>query len=245
MADWANAAAVLASRSHLKNGKSNNHSSDVASTASGARPGSLSISQSPVTSASASAKAALLAHRSSVPSHLDMHESEKAAQESIRQSREKALLAATKSMGSVKSEKKVVMPSMAKRDSDSSQRRIVARQQESESRNRTIHIRREMLTEHPPIRMEVEEQRHKDALHASAISLARNVYAKNKQASGTTPVARHSTGPAVTQDAKQYLSLQAVAQKLATERLSRINDPDGTVSFRNYYGYPDETQSKS
>jgi Eisosome protein 1 len=243
MADWANAAAVLANKSHLKNMKGPPKPINRSSSALKAKPADSGASRSRV--GTASARAALLAHRSSEASHVETLNSEKAEQENIRQSHDRALLAATKSMGSIKiPEKKPVMPAVDQRESDTAHRRITARQQESQSRNKIIHIRREMLTEHPPIRMEVEEQKHQDALHASAVSLAKNVYSRNNQASSTTGTG-HSTASDGQQKAKPYLSLQDAAQKMAAERLARIKDPDGTASLRNYYGYPEVTRSKS
>jgi Eisosome protein 1 len=234
MSNWAHNAAVLANKNHMKNDP----------TPIPVEQGKGAVGTRTNDKSSASAKAALLAHRSSASAPADTRLSESAAQESLNHSRDRALLAATKSMGSAKpAEKKPVMPPLEKRDSDLAQKRIAARQQESESRRNKIHMRKEMLTEHPPIRMEVEEKRHQDALHASALSLAKNVYAKNQQASGTTMAGNREANSDAKQQALQYVSLQGAAQKLASERLSRIKDPND--NFRNYYGYPDVSRSKS
>jgi hypothetical protein len=210
----ANTTAVLASRAHLNN---------AATGESVSKPHDQS--KSPLSSASA--KAAILAHKTFAPSQTvsKSHLSESAAQESIKESRNRALMAATKSMATARpTEKAPVLAPLEKRDAELAQRRISARQQEAQSRRDIIHIRREMLTEHPPIRMEVEEKRHNDALHASAISLAKNMY---PTATSTT----NNSMPPI-----KHASLQDTAQKLAAERLARVRDADEGSAMRNYYG---------
>jgi hypothetical protein len=216
----ANTAALLATRLHLNNATQSSNQSTGNSTSKLRTPSSSPLS-------SASAKAALLAHKSFSPSHIDSrsHFSESTAQESLKDSRNRALMAATKSMATARPiDRTSIMQPTGKRDADLAQRRIVARQQEAQSRSDIIHIRREMLTERPPIRMEVEERQYNDALHTSAISMARDMY----------PIVT-STANASKQQIK-HSSLQDTAQKLAAERLARIRDADEANAMRDYYG---------
>jgi len=88
---------------------------------------------------------------------------------------------------------------------------------------------REMFTEHPPVGIEVEEKRRQDALRASAVSMAKQMYEAQRRAND----------PNVPKDAKAmaagYVNLQEVAQRLANERLAKI-DPDGVLAYREHYG---------
>jgi Eisosome protein 1 len=108
----------------------------------------------------------------------------------------------------------------------------------------------EMFGEKPPIRMEVEEKRHQDALRASAISMAKQMYATQsvdddgKVTMNTARSAAHASQPAagpekdIKKQAMQYLTLQDAAQKLAAERLAKIDNQHEQAAFRDYYGYP-------
>jgi hypothetical protein len=112
------------------------------------------------------------------------------------------------------------------------------------------NVSTEMFGEKPPIRMEVEERRHQDALRASAISMAKQMYASqsidddgNISMNNALSAARTSqpiTGPEtdIKKQAMQYLTLQDAAQKLAAERLAKIDNQHEQAAFRDYYGYP-------
>jgi len=215
MSDWANVAAQLANKNHTKSLSNGN-----VKPATG-QNGSPSMS-------SASAKAALLAHKAALSHQADTHLSETAAQESLKDARDRALLAATKSFRQQKVlEKKspAGLSASDQRDAELASRRITARQQETQSRRDIIHIKPEMLTEHPPIRMEVEEKRHNDALHASALSLARTVYNQR--------TAEQNVEPSAKDQAKQYVSLQDAAQKLAAQRIAKINESTSNLPPRS------------
>ena len=114
---------------------------------------------------------------------------------------------------------------------------------------------REMYTEHPPVQIELDEKQHQAALRASAISFAKQMYeAQGKHLKSTphhhddqtaaavraTHHERPRSSPAASQDlrqeAMQYIALQETAQRLATERLAKMNKDDDT-QFRDYYGY--------
>jgi hypothetical protein len=112
------------------------------------------------------------------------------------------------------------------------------------------NVDREMFGERPPIRMEVEDKRHQDALRASAISMAKQMYAtqsidddgnitvKNARsaAQASQPTATPETD--IKKQAIQYLTLQDAAQRLAAERLAKIDNQHEQAAFRDYYGYP-------
>lgn len=115
------------------------------------------------------------------------------------------------------------------------------------------NVDREMFTEHPPVALEVEEKKHNDALRASAVSMAKQMYEYQQQrdreglvdqglgASAAQAVhARTGTAgtavPDVKQQALQYIHLQEAAHKLAQERLAKL-EPDENARMRAYYGY--------
>lgn len=108
----------------------------------------------------------------------------------------------------------------------------------------------EFFGERPPIRMEVEEKKHQDALRASAVSMAKQMYANQSiDDDGNITVhnarsAARSSQPAAApekdfkKEAMQYLTLQDAAQRLAAERLAKIDNQFEQAAFREYYGYP-------
>ncbi|KAF2728369.1 hypothetical protein EJ04DRAFT_516662 [Polyplosphaeria fusca] len=120
-------------------------------------------------------------------------------------------------------------------------------------------ISREMYTEHPPIRMEVEEKQHQDALRASAISMAKKMMTIQQQNADADRSSRshahvgattaHSQQQPLTseedlkQQAMRYIGVQEAAQKLAAERLAKIGT-DENAAFRSYYGYEKSFRSK-
>lgn len=119
-------------------------------------------------------------------------------------------------------------------------------------------VSREMYTAAPPVGLEVEEKRHNDALRASAISMAKKMYDVQQhhidQASGRTShahtgaAAAHSQKPHATEDdikqqAMQYINIQEAAQRLASERLAKM-ETDDTAAYRSYYGYEKPGRSK-
>ncbi len=89
------------------------------------------------------------------------------------------------------------------------------------------NVSREMFTEHPPIGPGLVEKTRENALHASAVSMAKQMYDPNRM--------YQQPGEAKYQ-ASTYVNLQAAAQKLAAERLAKI-DPDGILAYREHYGY--------
>ena len=121
-------------------------------------------------------------------------------------------------------------------------------------------IPRAMYTEHPPVALEVEEQNRQNALRASAISMAKQMYEVQQrqideaagrsprsqgQSAATTAHGRQpfTTDSSIKQQAMQYINLQEAAQKLAAERLVKIGT-DHEAAFRSYYGYEKQSRSR-
>lgn len=109
------------------------------------------------------------------------------------------------------------------------------------------HLDREMYTEHPPVEIEKQEKRDKDALRASAISMAKQMYEEQnlKAAQSSTgiegknlrTVSSGTTPKDIKQEAMRYIHLQDAAHKLAQERLAKIDSNYDNVRYREYYGY--------
>lgn len=116
----------------------------------------------------------------------------------------------------------------------------------------TTAMPRSLFTEHPPVSPDAEERRHQDALKASALSFANQLYkAQHVDAQGRISVdaeqqqrlAAAKASSALTeanlkQQALQYLTLQDAAQRLAAERLAKIQTEQEARAFREYWGYP-------
>jgi hypothetical protein len=119
-----------------------------------------------------------------------------------------------------------------------------------------------MYTEHPPVALEVDEKNHQNALRASAISMAKVMYdtqQRQQEKSAGRSAAEAAQGRAgatiahdkkrfsneadIKEQARRYLFVQEAAQKLAAERLAKI-DFDQSDSFRTYYGYENPTKSR-
>ncbi|KAL2354277.1 hypothetical protein BJ546DRAFT_78369 [Cryomyces antarcticus] len=117
------------------------------------------------------------------------------------------------------------------------------------------NVPREMYTEHPPVAIEVEEKRHNEALRGAAISMAKKMYEVQQrridEASAAAALAprgdgfaaagkAHGRQPSADQDVKQqamqYIHLQEAAQKLAAERLAKL-EPSEASKYRSHYGY--------
>lgn len=118
---------------------------------------------------------------------------------------------------------------------------------------------RQMFTERPPVEIELEEKRNQAALRASAVSMAKQMYASQEQKRKEDEALAHYTSvgtsaatavhgrtsssatapPDMRQQALQYIHLQEAAQKLAQERLAKL-DPDGVALYKAHYGYQHE-----
>jgi hypothetical protein len=111
----------------------------------------------------------------------------------------------------------------------------------------------EMWTERPPVEIELEEQRQKAALRASAVSMAKQMYEhQNRAVFGSDPSgvagasAAHGRAPVTTsqpnlkEEAMRYIHLQDAAKKLANERLAKMDKDLETTKYREHYGYDAE-----
>ena len=111
----------------------------------------------------------------------------------------------------------------------------------------------EMWTERPPVEIELEEQRQKAALRASAVSMAKQMYDyQNRTVMSSDPAgaagaagasAAHNRAPSsmsqpdLKQEALRYITLQDTAKKLANERLAKMDKDLEPTKFREHYGY--------
>ena len=112
------------------------------------------------------------------------------------------------------------------------------------------HTSRQMYTSTPPVAIQLEEQRRKDTLHASAVAMARQMYAAQGQSGTQARSARASDSYVAAKashsrqaiDASEadmagpmrFNSLEEAAKKLAAERLARLHDEH--AEYRQYYG---------
>jgi hypothetical protein len=122
------------------------------------------------------------------------------------------------------------------------------------ARVHNLHMDPAMFTEHPPVQPEVDEASHNAALHASAVTMAKQLYDLQNRGEGPSQSqsgaeAAHSrnassVSPDIKQQALQYISLQDTAHKLAAERLAKIDKSLENDRYRQHYGYGDEDKSK-
>jgi hypothetical protein len=125
--------------------------------------------------------------------------------------------------------------------------------------SRITHARNlsgQMYTEHPDVDIEKKERAHKDALKGASISMAKKMYAMEKVDDqghvrlSAEKAARNANRSSVDsskdlrQQAMQYLTLQDAAQRLAAERLAKIEDQHENAAFRDYYGYSTKRRSR-
>lgn len=98
-----------------------------------------------------------------------------------------------------------------------------------------------------------EEDKHKSALRASTITMAKSLYANQNRDNmllepdgSDLSAARSATRnqavakPDIKQEALQYISLQDTAHRLAAERLAKIDKDMEGKRFREHYGYGDK-----
>lgn len=113
------------------------------------------------------------------------------------------------------------------------------------------NLSREMYTSHPPVAPEVEEMNRQAGLRAAAVSMAKQIYEVQQRAIERATVADMSDSQYAAssvhnrkaslsseecphQSPQQYVNLQEAAQKLATERLAKLQDEH--AAYKNYYG---------
>ncbi|KLU90014.1 hypothetical protein MAPG_08981 [Magnaporthiopsis poae ATCC 64411] len=105
---------------------------------------------------------------------------------------------------------------------------------------------RQMFTSQPPVRLEVDDQKRADVLHASAVAMAKRMYSqqqeKQKMAdAAAAKVAEQVDSPHGSPPPKeapmQFTNLQDAAYKLAQERLSKLQyEHNLSRNYWEYYG---------
>lgn len=113
------------------------------------------------------------------------------------------------------------------------------------------NLSREMYTSHPPVAPEVEEINRQAGLRAAAVSMAKQIYEVQQRAIARATVADRSDSQCAAssvhnrkaslsseeyphQSPQQFVNLQEAAQKLAAERLAKLQDEH--AAYKNYYG---------
>lgn len=113
------------------------------------------------------------------------------------------------------------------------------------------NLSREMYTSHPPVAPEVEEMNRQAGLRAAAVSMAKQIYEVQQRAIERATVADMSESQYAAstvhnrkaslsseeyphQSPQQFVNLQEAAQKLAAERLAKLQDEH--AAYKNYYG---------
>lgn len=91
-------------------------------------------------------------------------------------------------------------------------------------------VNREMFTEHPPIGPDHGQA----ALRGATSSMATDKANRAKTVEQPVPLMGD-----IKAQAQNYLQLQEAAQRLAAERLAKL-DPDGIAAYREHYGYGNE-----
>lgn len=121
------------------------------------------------------------------------------------------------------------------------------------------NLSREMYTSHPPVAPEVQEMNRQAGLRAAAISMAKQMYEIQQkiieQGQGLDKSDGHQAAThlhnrqlsvmsvdSVHQPLPQYANLQEAAQRLAAERLAKLNDEH--AAYRNYYRSPAASQTR-
>ena len=112
------------------------------------------------------------------------------------------------------------------------------------------NLSRQMYTSHPPVAPEVEEINRQAGLRAAAVSMAKQIYEVQQRAIERATVADRSDSQYAAssvhnrkasvleepshQSPQQYINLQEAAQKLAAERLAKLQDEH--AAYKNHYG---------
>ncbi|KAL2211994.1 hypothetical protein CC79DRAFT_1329313 [Sarocladium strictum] len=93
---------------------------------------------------------------------------------------------------------------------------------------------RNMFTSHPPVKPEVAEQENNDKIHASAVAMARKMYAHQQRMVDQTQDAQDQSA---NRGSGQFMNLQDAAYKQAQERLAKLQgDHQKNREYQEYYG---------
>lgn len=96
------------------------------------------------------------------------------------------------------------------------------------------NVPREMFGDHPPLQLDAEETKRQDALTAARLMNKKQVDDAQKLLLEQR-AAKAALDADIKNQAKNYLNLQSEAQKLADERLAKL-DPDSAVLYREHWG---------
>ncbi|KAK8101545.1 hypothetical protein PG999_011919 [Apiospora kogelbergensis] len=111
-----------------------------------------------------------------------------------------------------------------------------------------VQMNRQMFTSKPPVQAESDEQRREDALHASALTMAKKMFeqqqkvidqTKKAQQNNTAPHTRRRRSSVSDDDEAppmQFNSLQDAAYKAAQERLAKLDIEMQSRNYKDYYG---------
>lgn len=113
------------------------------------------------------------------------------------------------------------------------------------ARIQNAHMSRDMFGASPPVEPEVAEQRHQAALHESAVAIAKKMFEVQRQSAQASETgsnfgaeAGHKRGASYESASDpRYMSLQETAQKLAQERLAKVDKDMEQDRYMEYYGY--------
>ena len=114
------------------------------------------------------------------------------------------------------------------------------------------NMSREMYTSHPPVAPETDEKNRQAGLRAATISMAKSMYETQQRtleahagqnAGQRAALSAHNRRPSTSEGLDEdnqsasgkYVNLQEAAQKLASERLAKLNIDSGS-EYRDYYG---------
>jgi len=121
------------------------------------------------------------------------------------------------------------------------------------------NMSRNMFTSHPPVKLEVDEKKRQDTLHASAVAMAQGMFKQQqKQLDASTNLLSQRGAAAAARGRSSSIStigdepqpmgfnnLQEAAHKLAQERLSKLHDEHSkNREYRDYYGNSSQPKSR-
>lgn len=111
------------------------------------------------------------------------------------------------------------------------------------------NMSRQMYTSHPPVKPEVDEKNREAVLHASAVAMANQMFARQQKILDSAKQAAQqagnqdgesrpgSAGTDSLQQPMPFTNLQEAAYKLAQERLARLHEEhQKNREFSDYYG---------
>nr|POF03040.1 hypothetical protein CFP56_70043 [Quercus suber] len=126
------------------------------------------------------------------------------------------------------------------------------------ARVQNLKAGKEWFGDRPPVDIDPDDTKHQAALHASAKSMAKQMYDYQNQKAAAQDVTSGTAGAQaahanqtpqeqkdVKQEALKYIHLQDAAHKLAQERLAKVDKNMEAARYREYYGYGGEQAQQS